>query len=357
MCNEMAFHKGRKLGESNVMFLIYREGRVVNGRGHTVRFAVWLPLFSPALIGFSLSHCYVPFQVVMVFLFSPSFSPCPPLTLDSSFPLSTPSLFSSLHWPCLFFDLSLPLFVASLGILSGSPLLASHCPFFSFSSCSPLYSFLSFPLFLSPASSLSLKVFAQRGSAQRGSTLHSSHPKGVACRHVERFSRWRYDLLLSSCAFSMSRLRSWCLIPHTLCHSILLSLACLPATPLLLKVGHGVTSLWHTVRLVLLCPAIFLPLMHFITPPHGPLSSNSFFTPLIFVLFHTSSPALSNSTLYTLVLSLSKFSLLYLSVSCSTLNSLPSSFLHDTFWFLIRFLNNHPTLSLHHLLSVAARFA
>ena len=88
---------------------------------------------------------------------------------------------------------------------------------------------------------------------------------------------------------------------HFLSLSILFSLACLPATPLLLtkEVGNGGTSLWHTVRLVLLCPAIFSPLMYFITPPHGPLSSHSFFIPLIFVLSHTSNPALFNGTLHT----------------------------------------------------------
>ena len=113
--------------------------------------------------------------------------------------------------------LSLPLFVASLGILPGSPLLASHCPFFSFSSCStsPLCSspllLLSFPLLLSPASSLPLKLFAQRGSAQRGSTLRSSHPKGSLAAMSSAFRVGAaYDLQLSSCAFSMCRLRSRC---------------------------------------------------------------------------------------------------------------------------------------------------
>ena len=42
--------------------------------------------------------------------------------------------------------------------------------------------------------------------------------------------------------------------------------------------GNGVTSLWHTVRLVLLSSSTSSPFIYFRTPPHVPSSSNSIFT-------------------------------------------------------------------------------
>jgi len=72
--------------------------------------------------------------------------------------------------------LSLPPFMASLGILSGSSPLLLFAPVFS----APLLFSLFLLHLLSPSSPpplLSLKVFAQSGSAQRGSTFCSYHPK------------------------------------------------------------------------------------------------------------------------------------------------------------------------------------
>ena len=108
--------------------------------------------------------------------------------------------------------------VASLGIVCGSPLLATLCPFFSSSSCStlplcsfPFYSDLSVLLLLSPASSSPLKVFARSGSAQRGNTSRSHDPKWSLAAMSGAFRVGAaYDLQLSSCAFPMCRLRSRC---------------------------------------------------------------------------------------------------------------------------------------------------
>ena len=57
--------------------------------------------------------------------------------------------------------------------------------------------------------------------------------------------------------------------------STLLFLNCLHKTPLFFTEGvsNGVTSLWHIVRLVLLCPSISSSLMYFRIPPHEPSSS------------------------------------------------------------------------------------
>jgi len=65
-------------------------------------------------------------------------------------------------------------------------------------------------------------------------------------------------------------------------NSILLLGDCLDFPPLHFteEVGKGVTSLWHTVRLVYLSSSILSPLMYFHLPPHRPSSSNFFFTPL-----------------------------------------------------------------------------
>ena len=62
--------------------------------------------------------------------------------------------------------------------------------------------------------------------------------------------------------------------------SVLLLLGCPHETPLSFTegVGNGVTSLWHTVRLVLLSSSISSPFIYFRTPPHVPSSSNSIFT-------------------------------------------------------------------------------
>ena len=57
--------------------------------------------------------------------------------------------------------------------------------------------------------------------------------------------------------------------------SVLLFLDCLHETSLFLTEGegNGVTSLWHTVRLVLLCSSISSSLIYFRLLPHEPSSS------------------------------------------------------------------------------------
>ena len=108
--------------------------------GHIVRLAVGILFLPPPLIWSSLSHLYIPSQFVTVFPFSsffwftmfslhPGFL-FPPVTLSR-----LPSLHQ--HYPSQTSPypyhpyLSLPLFVASLGILSGSPLLLLFAPVFS----------------------------------------------------------------------------------------------------------------------------------------------------------------------------------------------------------------------------------
>ena len=75
----------------------------------------------------------------------------------------------------------------------------------------------------------------------------------------------------------------WCSLYHLICLQIsaLLSLDCPHETLLSFtdRVGNGVTSLWHTVRLVLLSSSTSSLLMNFCT--HGSSTSNSFF-----ILFH-----------------------------------------------------------------------
>ena len=187
--------------------------------GHTVRFAVGLLFLPPPLIGFSLSQLYTPFHIVIVFPFSSLPPRCFPSPWIPPYPCYASS--SLLFAPTLLLsDLSLPFFVASLGILSGSPLLLLLAPFF------PVLLFLlplslssllspSPPAFLfrfsSPRPPLSLKVFAQSGSAQRGSTFRSYNPKWslAAMSGASRVGA-AYDLQLSLSAFPMCRLRFRC---------------------------------------------------------------------------------------------------------------------------------------------------
>ena len=56
--------------------------------------------------------------------------------------------------------------------------------------------------------------------------------------------------------------------------------------------GNGVTSLWHTVRLVLRSSLLSSPLIYFRTPPHGPSSSHFLPTSPI-VYSHIPSPGLA----------------------------------------------------------------
>ena len=173
--------------------------------GHTVRFAVGPLFFSPPFLGFSLSLLYIPFQFVIVFSFSsfpPRFSPLPLIPPFASYAFSSlpfsPTLLRS--------DLSLPLFVASLGILSGSPPL----PFFSSLLCSPFFCpfcpfFFQLPFyppsilpllhpffFASPLIGLHyLSRCLPKVVLPNVAAPFAVSPQVVACRHVGSFSSWR----------------------------------------------------------------------------------------------------------------------------------------------------------------------
>ena len=200
-------------------------------------------------------------------------------------------------------------------------------------------------------------------------------------------------------AFPMCRLQSWCQLccwmPRTTCYSTTLFLGTLPTTkwcslyhliylqisPLLSLdcphetplsftdgVGNGVTSLWHTVRLVLLSSSTSSLLIYFCTPPHGSSTSNLFFSSSFilspFVFSHTSRPDISNGALYPIVYTFTGSLLnqiLLMIFPCFPLRNpllhpLP---LHPTLSgsSFMSFLLIHLTPSLHRPLSVAARFA
>ena len=230
--------------------------------------------------------------------------------------------------------------VASLGILSGSPLLATLCSILSFylillsSPPLPLSSFLS-PLsilHLLPASSPPLKVFAQSGSAQCGNTLRTYDPKWSLAAMSGAFSRWRR--LWSSYVFSrlsyfppmllvppmlldaadrrllyyivswysphhwMSNLFFQCTYFANLCSSLFWRVDNETTGTFTGGEGNGVTSLWHTVRLVLLSSPISSPFIYFRTPPHVPRLPTPFSPYFSFALPHTSRPGLSTETFY-----------------------------------------------------------
>ena len=100
-------------------------------------------------------------------------------------------------------------------------------------------------------------------------------------------------MLLDAADHLLLHIVSWhSLLYHQICLQIsaLLSLDCPHETLLSFTegVGNGVTSLWHTVRLVLLSSSTSSLLMYFCTPPHGSSTSNPFF-----ILFYPSSPSYS----------------------------------------------------------------
>ena len=64
------------------------------------------------------------------------------------------------------------------------------------------------------------------------------------------------------------------------------------------EVGNGVTSLWHTVRLVLLSSPISSPFIHFRTPSHVPRLPTPFSPHFFLALPHTSRPGLSTEPFY-----------------------------------------------------------
>ena len=189
-------------------------------------------------------------------LFSLSFTPCPPGTLDSSFLLSFPSLVP----PCAFaLDLSLLrplparhfLLLYALSYLSPPALLPLSVSFLL-----PLCR--SFPTHLSPASSSPLKVFAQSGSAQRGNTLRNHDPKWSLAAMSGAFRAGAaYDLQLSSCAFPMCRLQSWCQLycwmPRPTIYSTTLSLGIL----LTLKVKLVIQPSYNCIHFATIYSSLF----------------------------------------------------------------------------------------------------
>ena len=67
--------------------------------------------------------------------------------------------------------------------------------------------------------------------------------------------------------------------------------------------GNGVTSLWHTVRLVLRSSLLSSPLIYFRTPPHGPSSSHFLPTSPI-VYSHIPSPGLATGIFFLFICTL-----------------------------------------------------
>ena len=212
--------------------------------------------------------------------------------------------------------LSFPPFVASLGILSGSSLSLLFAPVSTFPSRYPSRSRSFFPIYLlptppafplrfpSPPPLLSLKVFAQSGSAQRGSTFCRYHPKWLpaamsdaACLCVA------FALLPSLRAVTMCRIRFWCRLcwwmlwitwytivsrhspyylwlsfPHRkLATASLWCLFVVSSLQLHRRGGLCGTSLWHIVRPVLQCssPPLRYPAWALSSPHYDPFMTAS----------------------------------------------------------------------------------
>ena len=284
--------------------------------GHIVRLAVGILFLPPPLIWSSLSHLYIPSQFVTVFPFSSLFSRCSFFTPDSSSPCYAFS--SPLYTNTTPLKLSPYLsFVASLGILSGSPLFTSLRPRFLRSPLSPpsFFSVYFLPL-LPPFSSASplLRPFCLSRCLPKVARPNVAAPfvaiaqsgRLPPCRAPLAWCRlWSsaiigrcsyvpptilvppmlmdaVDHLLLHCllAFSShwrSSLLYNCILFANICSSLF---GCPHETPLSFteEVGNGVTSLWHIVRPVLLRSSILSPFIYFNIPPQRPLSSTFFQT-------------------------------------------------------------------------------
>ena len=226
---------------------------------------------------------------------------CYPGLFSSSFPLFGSFFYSHLTWH--FLDLSLLPHVVSLGMLSGSPLLCLVLPFLFPPTLLPfptlfLFSLLSlsffFPFSLLSSFLLCLFIPSQgvcpKWLCPKRQHLTSSWPKVVACSHVESSSRLRrrrgsggYMRLSYVPPTYLVPLRFW-----ALWSTIYIAILCLGLLPTLQVkfimpspytcistyhflsfwkwVGYGVTSLWHTVRLVLRSPYPTPPCMFHHTP-------------------------------------------------------------------------------------------
>ena len=312
--------------------------------GHTVRFAVWLPLFFPPL---SIRYGFVSttFQLApsLPLLFALSF-------LIRGFLLS-PSISShillwfrpaSLHLSCLFSDLSIPPFSGQPGHtvrLANFLLLYALLYALAFLSSPALLPLPALPLLLP---SLSFLLLLSQPLTRLKRCLPKVALPNVATPYVAMTQSGRLSPCRELCAltppmilkrlhaaFPMCRLQSWCQLccwmPRTTCYytpfflgtlpttnwcslyhliyrqiSPLLSLDSPHVTPLSFTdgVGNGVTSLWHTVRLVLLSSSTSSLLIYFCTPPHGSSTAKLFcsssFILSPFVLSHTSRPDISN---------------------------------------------------------------
>ena len=212
--------------------------------------------------------------------------------------------------------------VASLGILSGSPLLATLCSILSLfliliSSpslfLSSFLSSLSILLHLLPASYPPLKVFAL--SSHVGSFfalappmifirlqspfLFAAYATGAAyaagCRGPP--ATLLYGLLVLSSPLNVELIFPMHLIAN-LCSSLFWRVDNDTTRTFTGGEGNGVTSLWHTVRLVLLSSPISSPFTYSRTPPHSPRLPTPFSPYFSFAPPHISRSGLSTETFY-----------------------------------------------------------
>ena len=243
----------------------------------------------------SPSHSYTSFHhpslsFLLIFFFTyvvPSSPRIPPSRYD----LASPPYTNSTHFYLLSASIFLPSFLPSWPAWTYCPARRSHsfCPRFPFSLSLPLFlphlfspSTPAFPLrFPSPLPLLSLKVFAQSGLAQRGSTFCRYHPKWLpaamsdaSCcaspllfRHHCALLLWAtYDsgaAYVGGCCGSLCTLLSLGTLLTTsglvfpITSSLLFSLVPVfrLSLPLISRGGLCGTSLWHIVRPVLQCPS------------------------------------------------------------------------------------------------------
>ena len=202
--------------------------------------------------------------------------------------------------------LSLPPFVASLGILSGSSPLLLFAPIFSVPllfSLFLLHLLSPFPLafllrFSSSPPLLSLKVFAQTGSAQRGSTFCAvtqsacsppwQTPRAwcrlwssaiIACCYYvpptilgPPMLMYAVDHLVHYCLLALSLLLQVAFLPSQARYSSLWCLFVVSSLPFHRRGGLSGTSLWHIVRLVFQCssPPLWYPAWVLSSPYYDP---------------------------------------------------------------------------------------
>ena len=154
------------------------------------------------------------------------------------------------------------------------------------------------PPFSSPPPLLSLKVFAQSGSAQRGSTFCSYHPKWLLAAmsdasrlvlpmifsyHCALFLCAAYDSgaamlmdavdhLMHFCLLALSLLLQVAFLPSQARYSSLLCLFVVSSPPFRRRGGLSGNSLWHIVRPVVQCssPPLIYPAWVLPSPYYDP---------------------------------------------------------------------------------------